>query len=224
MNFNDMHFRNIKGGEGSRGVVTADKECGVALKLLKTDYPSLNTTGRILKKIKKLDLHNIYKIYAILSENNFSLKSIYGYYMKYYEQDKYLIFQPIDYVIKNFKSLKDTFRQLYDHNIEIVDLHGNNAIITKDEIVIIDVDNYTFLNPLTKKIFHKPYKAVALISSIIYEEILMTDSDICALDLHKYMHYNEETFIDDIKDFPTLYDYICYKYDEYMKENKEIVR
>lgn len=220
MNYNEMHFYKLKYGEGTRGTVYADKNARVAYKEFDRATPPLESTGKILKRIKNLNIHNVYKIYDIISKNKYSLKSLHGYYMEYYEPVGPLLLQPIDYVIKNIYDLKDTLQKLYDNNIETNDLHADNMIVSKEGIIIIDVDNYSFYFPLTKKIFHKPMNVMDLIESIIYNELLDIHGELSPLELHYYMDSNNPDFIENIKQYNNLFEYLIVKNREYQESKK----
>lgn len=221
MNYSDMHFKPLKYGQGTRGTVSVDFDSEVALKEFNTNTPPLESTGRMLEKIKNLNLHNIYKIYGIIQKDKYSLKNLHGYYMKYYKPVGLLLFQPIEYVIKNIIDLNDTLLELYKNNIETIDLHGDNVIVAEEGIIIIDVDNYSFINPLTKRFFHKPENAVkTIIESIIFNEILGSFKELSATELYYYMDASNPNFIENIRPYKNLYEYLLDKYKEYQESKK----
>lgn len=224
MNFDKLRFGYLEHGEGSRGRVSVNYENGVARKLFKRENPSLKTTGRMVRKIRNLNIHNVYKIYDIIGNNRFSLRTIHGYYMKYYKKESDLLDQPIEYVIRNIHSLEDTMQQLYKNNINVTDLHGDNLIVSKEGLIIIDVDNYSFYNPLTKRLFYKPYPVMSIIKTKVYDELLLRDTEVSAVELYKYSDFDSPSFLEEVKNFSTLYDYLEYKYNIYKNNNKEIGR
>lgn len=183
----------------------------------------LSYTEKTIRKIKNLRIHNIYKIYDIVKIKIHNTKYLHGYFAEYCEpvgsvtikngikvsDNKPLIYFPIDYVIRNYYALKDTFEILYKNNIKVVDLHYLNMVFTEKDIMIIDVDNYMKFNPIKKLLgIEKVYDIDQFFFCLLHMEITVFMNDVSVIDFVNYMRDHKDTFIEDIKAYPTLYDFL----------------
>lgn len=180
-------------------------------------------TEKTLKKIKNLKIHNIYKIYELEKIKIHGTKYLHGYFAEYCKpverkmekngrvitDNLPLIYFPMEYVIRNYYALKDTFELLYKNNIKVVDLHYLNMVFTEKDIMLIDVDNYMKFNPI-KKLFkiEKVYDIDQFLFCLLHMEITVFMNDVSVIDFVNYMRNHQKTIIEEAKDYPTLYDYL----------------
>ena len=96
----------------------------------------------VIKEIVSLDLESFYKIYQIFY-NRFG--EIGGYTMKYYREEKIdILALPVEYALDNFSKIIKDSKKLTDKYIVMGDLHPGNVIMDKNNITVIDADNYYF--------------------------------------------------------------------------------
>lgn len=94
----------------------------------------------ILDIIKNMQLENYYKIYNYLYNKN---KKIKGYEIEYYKKSNINILNTSsEYTTYNFIRLYKSILKLSKENIFVSDLHTDNVIVTDNEIVVIDTDDY----------------------------------------------------------------------------------
>lgn len=98
--------------------------------------------ANILEEINSLNLPGYYKIHDIYQsqKNNY----ISGYTMPYYETIKEnILLLPTSYTLDSINKIFKGLSTLTDRDIEAKDLYYKNVILTKEGIVVIDVDAYT---------------------------------------------------------------------------------
>ena len=124
-----------EGGYGSIYKLN-EKEC---VKLFKFND---NFDPVIINKIKDLKLKNYYEIKKLLfNENN----DFIGYSMKYYEKlNLDLLTCDVSYILDSLYYLYNSIKKLSDNNIYVCDMRVANSLLTKDGIIVIDIDNYVF--------------------------------------------------------------------------------
>ena len=125
----------------------------------KSYYPDTDTRCKIkpeifdvLKDIDNRHLMKLYDIYTTISmfslfkEREVELAfDVQAYTAKYYERDSIdILYQPTEYILENFKELEQLFEILTNNGILTVDIHPNNTILQKNNIVIIDPDMFSF--------------------------------------------------------------------------------
>lgn len=97
----------------------------------------------VFEIIKELSLDGIYKLYDLLYYGK-SLKTVGAYTMKYYQSEiDNILDEPIDYTLDNINMLYNSILMLSKHQIGLRDSIPSNVILTKDQIVMIDMD-YSF--------------------------------------------------------------------------------
>lgn len=125
-------------GEGLDGRVyqISEEEC---LKVYKRK-PEIDI--EVLKIIASLNLDNYYEILKLYYKKNNILSAI---KMKYYEkEDIDILTTPSEYTLNNLYKILSSADKLSQNNILIEDSHSGNIIMTKNKIIIADVDLYSF--------------------------------------------------------------------------------
>lgn len=93
-----------------------------------------------IKSINNMKLDNFYEIRRLLFDKNGSFS---GYIMKYYQSAIYDILKmPSDYTLKSFNNIFKSIEKLTKEGIIVSDLHQDNAILSQDGVIVIDVDSY----------------------------------------------------------------------------------
>lgn len=115
----------------------------------------------VFEIIKELSLDGIYKLYDLLYYGK-SLKTVGAYTTKYYQSRiDNILDEPIDYTLDNINILYNSGTILAEHQIGLKDSIPSNVILTKDQVVMIDMD-YSIKSGqsrdyLVQKIFGKYY-------------------------------------------------------------------
>ena len=96
--------------------------------------------------IKLYDIYTTISMFSLFKERAIELAfNVQAYTAKYYENDSIdILYQPTDYILENFKELEQLFEILTNNRILTVDIHPNNSILQKNNIVIIDPDMFSF--------------------------------------------------------------------------------
>lgn len=111
-------------------------------KCLKHVTNGSRSNSEVIEEIMKLDLESFYKIYKLLYDRDGYFS---GYTMKYYDgEDIDILLMPTDYTLDNFAKLERDIEKISEKNIFVDDLHTENVILNRNELIVIDVDNYTF--------------------------------------------------------------------------------
>ena len=123
-----------EGGYGSIYKLN-DYECLKIFKFFDDFNPEL------INKIRDLKLSNYYEIKKLL----FCENSFIGYLMKYYNNlDLDLLTTDVSYILDSLYSLYNSIKLLSKNNIYVCDMRIENCLLTKDGIIIIDIDNYVY--------------------------------------------------------------------------------
>ena len=111
-------------------------------KCLKHITNDSRSNSEVIEEIMKLDLESFYKIYKLLYDRDGYFS---GYTMKYYDgEDIDILLMPTDYTLDNFAKMERDIKKISEKNIFVDDLHTENVILNRNELIVIDVDNYTF--------------------------------------------------------------------------------
>ena len=109
-------------------------------------------------ELMNIDSNNFYKIYKLLYAD---IGYIEGYLMKYYYKSiDNILEEPMEYLLDNFNRLYEVTKEITKKKISMDDLHSGNLLLTKDDIVINDADNYQFdksiflMNKNKKKLYN----------------------------------------------------------------------
>lgn len=125
-------------GEGQHGIVyqISDEEC---LKVYKRK-PEIDI--EVLKTIASLNLTSYYEILKLYYSKASILSAI---KMKYYEKkDIDILTMPSEYTLDNLYKILSSADKLSQNNILIEDTHSGNIIMANNDIIIADVDLYSF--------------------------------------------------------------------------------
>lgn len=99
----------------------------------------------ILKDINNPHFMKLLKMYITKKR----LTPIKGYTAKYYKDESVsLLYKSTDYLLDNLKELEVLFKIFTDNGILTHDVHGENTILTKNEIVLIDPDSFIIYDDL----------------------------------------------------------------------------
>lgn len=93
----------------------------------------------VVKLIQKKNLNGFYEIYDLLYFNN----TFIGYIMKYYKDNNIdILTMPVEYTLDNYNDLYKSIMTLTDKKVFLYDLCNDNAILTDDKLIVIDVDEF----------------------------------------------------------------------------------
>lgn len=126
-----------------------------------------------IKLINDMKLDNFYEIKGLL----FNKKGLFsGYTMRYYKSDIYDILKmPSEYTLKSFNNICKSIERLTKEGVLVSDLHQDNAILTHDGIIVIDVDSYYKSKYFTKEQIQKNnYNAILYLFKKLFLESLET--------------------------------------------------
>lgn len=125
------------------------------------------------KTIMNMDLDNFYKIYRILYNKRCKPK---GYITKYYQPEGIdILTMPTDYTLHNFYALHNQGYRLSEVGIVIDDLHTGNVVLTKNGIIVLDVDNYYFGTIMTgHRVVAKNQNAINYLFRSLYYSALQS--------------------------------------------------
>ena len=127
-------------GSGYYGDVYRKIDSDECLKLFK--IPGGRCDIDVLRFIKQKKLQNFYELREFLFNAD---KSFLGYTMKYYQDMGVdILTMPVEYTIENLRILYNSFMELTNNSIRVRDMHGDNAIVCKDKIVMVDADRLIF--------------------------------------------------------------------------------
>lgn len=144
-------YKNIIYNSKNSIIYKINNKC---IKLIKNDIDL-----EIVNIIKDMKLDNYYKIYSVLNNS---------YIYKYYVKDNINILNmPSIYTINNFMNIYKSIYKLTENNILVRDLHDNNVILNKDNIIVIDVDLYKKCNE--KDLYYKNMKSLIVLFRMIYK-------------------------------------------------------
>ncbi len=125
---------------------------------------------RILKKVRELELDYYYQIHDIL----YNIDKVFrASTAAFYEMDeKSILEKNSDYTARSLYYLDKSFRKLAYNKIMVIDAHSENAVLTKDKIVIIDADSYRFCNLSLERLEVINYERLMALFKDIYNEAI----------------------------------------------------
>lgn len=124
-------------GSGTHGNVYMfdDDKC---IKIYNSDVIKYNS--EMFELFKKLSLHGYCKLYDLLYNDCF-LDEVVGYTMKHYQMEvENILLMPTEYTIHSFNILYNSIKILADNRIIAKDTIPANAILGKDNVILIDCD------------------------------------------------------------------------------------
>lgn len=141
-NKNDFNTSNLfKQGFFGKIYLTDDNKCFKVFKQPLEREESLDFEEDTFNEIKELKLDNFYELYDLYY--NEELTQILGYLSRYYQSENIdILTMPTDYTLNNLCLLYNSFKKLSEHNIYTNDMHSNNVIVNRSNIIVIDVDLY----------------------------------------------------------------------------------
>jgi len=120
--------------------------------------------------LRELDLPNFYKILDYLYNDR--VKFI-GYTSNFIKEDDINILEDRDYLVRGFNNIFNGIKAFSKENIEVVDLHPLNILMSKKDMFVTDIDYFKRVNndPTNINIFR--YKQ--LIKNLVYEYLKKYD-------------------------------------------------
>ena len=120
--------------------------------------------------IKELSLPNFYKISDLLYNDDFKYV---GYISDYYTPDDYNILENKEYLVNAINNMLEGIIKLTERGFLVTDLHIGNVIVNKDDITIIDVDDYRKTN--NDNMETNIYRYKEMIKSLLYRYLTKYD-------------------------------------------------
>lgn len=133
-----LNLNNQPFASGTQGKVYKlnEQKC---IKIYDQDMPMIDR--EVFTFIKESSLPNVYKLYELLYKDA-KLKEIFAYIMHYYQSDVLNILdEPTEYTIHNIDILTNTAHVLAENQILLKDRIPSNVVLTKDAVIMIDMDS-----------------------------------------------------------------------------------
>lgn len=154
-------------GEGTQGKVykiDADK----CIKIYGHDV--MKYEPEMFELFKNLSLEGHCKLYDLLYSDPF-LDEIAGYTMKYYQNEvDNILLMPTEYTLHSFNILYNSVKVLADNRIFAKDTVPANAILCKDNVVLIDFDACKRTNQDSKAVLEVNINNILYLFRRLYEE------------------------------------------------------
>jgi len=210
----DLSKSNIING-GDAGLYGKIYSVGDELCLKKLNHLG-DIDYRIIKAIRDLKLKNFYEIYDLLFNKKGEFK---GYTMKYYKKEDFNIFtMPTYYTLNNLFNIYSSMLKLTEECIHVSDMHEDNAILSNNDITVIDVDLFEFsLYIPYDKLLRLNVNAVrSLFKKIYYKNITNNHENNCYVyscivdSLYEKINFKSglEYFFKELEDYKYPIDYI----------------
>lgn len=154
-------------GEGTQGKVYKldDDKC---IKIYGQDV--IKYDPEMFGLFKHLSLEGYCKLYDLLYNDPF-LDEIAGYTMKYYQNEvENILLMPIEYTLHSFNILYNSVKILADNRIFAKDTVPANAILGKDNVVLIDFDDCKRSIQDSKEVLEVNINNILYLFRRLYEE------------------------------------------------------
>ena len=114
-----------------------------------------------------LSLPNFYRIMDFLYNNQYIFT---GYTSKFIKEDHFNILSDKNYFLRGVNNIHDGIIAFTNNHFEVSDLHVGNILVNKEDMTMIDVDNY-------KRVDNDPYainmyRYKQLIKRLIYKYLI----------------------------------------------------
>lgn len=154
-------------GEGTQGKVYRldDDKC---VKVYKNDVIKIDP--EVFKLLKDLSLDGYCRLYDLLY-SDFEFQDLDGYIMQYLEKEiPNILLMPTEYTIHSFNILYNSIKVLAEYRIFIKDTIPVNAILTKDNVVLIDFDGYLKTNVSKEEVLEVNVNNLLYLFRRLFEE------------------------------------------------------